>query len=234
MGNNNTTTTESTLLKENQELKQQLKYVHQRYVEERERGDQLIRDARFVGVSTAAILLLGGTATLFFAFKRFKRLEDASRSLQRRLELAEREHASQVERMTTSFERNREAAKLSGAADVAKSVLGISDDLDRMLSSSSNSSNSSSNLVDDMKILHEGLKMTRANLTKAFLSKNVDELNPKGEKFDPNLYEAVDVVRDETLQDEEIVSVEQTGFVMGDRILRPARVVVNKKKKKNK
>ena len=227
MGNNNTTTTESTLLKENQELKQQLKYVHQRYVEERERGDQLIRDARFVGVSTAAILLLGGTATLFFAFKRFKRLEDASRSLQRRLELAEREHASQVERMTTSFERNREAAKLSGAADVAKSVLGISDDLDRMLSSSSNSS---SNLVDDMKILHEGLKMTRANLTKAFLSKNVDELNPKGEKFDPNLYEAVDVVRDEALQDQEIVSVEQTGFVMGDRILRPARVVVNKKK----
>ena len=231
MGNNNTTTTESTLLKENQELKQQLKYVHQRYVEERERGDQLIRDARFVGVSTAAILLLGGTATLFFAFKRFKTLENASRSLQRRLELAEREHASQVERMTTSFERNREAAKLSGAADVAKSVLGISDDLDRMLSSSSNSS---SNLVNDMKILHEGLKMTRANLTKAFLSKNVDELNPKGEKFDPNLYEAVDVVRDETLQDEEIVSVEQTGFVMGDRILRPARVVVNKKKKKNK
>ena len=76
--------------------------------------------------------------------------------------------------------------------------------------------------------------MTRSNLTKAFLSKNVDELNPKGEKFDPNLYEAVDVVRDETLQDEEIVSVEQTGFVMGDRILRPARVVVNKKKKKNK
>ncbi len=229
MGNNNTTTTESTLLKENQELKQQLKYVHQRYVEERERGDQLIRDARFVGVSTAAILLLGGTATLFFAFKRFKTLENASRSLQRRLELAEREHASQVERMTTSFERNREAAKLSGAADVAKSVLGISDDLDRMLSSSSNSS---SNLVDDMKILHEGLKMTRANLTKAFLSKNVDELNPKGEKFDPNLYEAVDVVRDEALQDQEIVSVEQTGFVMGDRILRPARVVVNKKKKK--
>ena len=229
MGNNNTTTAETTLLMENQELKQQLKYVHQRYVEERERGDQLIRDARFVGVSTAAILLLGGTATLFFAFKRFKRLEDASRSLQRRLELAEREHASQVERMTTSFERNREAAKLSGAADVAKSVLGISDDLDRMISSSSNSS---SNLVDDMKILHEGLKMTRANLTKAFLSKNVDELNPKGEKFDPNLYEAVDVVRDEALQDQEIVSVEQTGFVMGDRILRPARVVVNNKKKK--
>jgi hypothetical protein len=57
MGN---TTSNSLLETENNKLKQNLNYTHQRFIEERERADQLIRDARFVATSTATFLLLGG------------------------------------------------------------------------------------------------------------------------------------------------------------------------------
>ena len=72
----NTSNTDSSLVQENQELKHQLNYVHQQYLEERERGDQLIRDARFVAVSTTTILLLGGALGCFLVTKRFKSLEN--------------------------------------------------------------------------------------------------------------------------------------------------------------
>jgi molecular chaperone GrpE len=130
--------------------------------------------------------------------------------------------------MTTTFERNRKAAKESGAADVAKSILGVSDDLGRILRMLETTEGEAFD-VKHIDALRNGLKMTRTNLDKAFRSKDIIELNPKGDTFDPNLYEAVTVVQDETFKNKEIVSVSQTGFVMGDRILRPAKVVVNKK-----
>lgn len=75
--------------------------------------------------------------------------------------------------------------------------------------------------------------MTQEGLVNTLKRHGVNEYNPLKEKFDPNKHEAVFDYEDD--EDEaipgEVGQVLQTGFKIGDRVLRPAKVGVVKKKK---
>jgi len=75
--------------------------------------------------------------------------------------------------------------------------------------------------------LRSGTELTLKNLQSAFSRANVQEVDPLGEKFDPHRHQAVQMV-DSDQPANTVVSVYQKGYVLNDRVLRPAMVAVAK------
>jgi len=80
--------------------------------------------------------------------------------------------------------------------------------------------------VDNFK---NGMELTLKQLTAAFEKFNIKLINPQGEKFDPHLHQAICTV-DSDLPPNTVVQVMQKGYVLNDRVIRPALVTVSKAK----
>lgn len=74
-----------------------------------------------------------------------------------------------------------------------------------------------------------GVELTLRQLTAAFSKYNIRQINPEGEKFDPHLHQAMCMVESE-LAPNTVVQVMQKGYVLNDRVIRPAMVSVSKSK----
>ena len=83
-------------------------------------------------------------------------------------------------------------------------------------------------MIDDEKVAG-GVKMIGDEITKLLGSYGVTEIEAEGKEFDPKLHEAVMQMPAETEEQKDTVrEVFQKGYKMGDKVIRPARVIVNK------
>lgn len=84
------------------------------------------------------------------------------------------------------------------------------------------------NMIDDEKVAG-GVKMIGDEITKLLGSYGVVEIEAEGKEFDPKLHEAIMQMPAETEEQKDTVKqVFQKGYRMGDKVIRPARVIVNK------
>ena len=97
----------------------------------------------------------------------------------------------------------------------AEHLLPVVDSLEAALSDSSG----------DIAKLREGVELTLRQLTAAMEKGRVVALNPVGEKFDPHQHQAISMVPADQ-EPNTVVSVLQKGYVIADRVLRPALVTV--------
>ena len=74
-----------------------------------------------------------------------------------------------------------------------------------------------------------GMELTLKQLTTVFDKFNIKTINPNGEKFDPHQHQAVCTV-DSDLPPNVVTHVMQKGYILNDRIIRPALVTVSKSK----
>ena len=74
--------------------------------------------------------------------------------------------------------------------------------------------------------LKSGAELTLKNLQSAFSRANVQEIDPVGQKFDPHRHQAVQMVPSDAPANT-VVTVYQKGYVLNDRVLRPAMVAVS-------
>ena len=72
------------------------------------------------------------------------------------------------------------------------------------------------------------IELVLKEIAQALLKNNVEEINPLGEKFDPNFHEALSIQKEKKKKPDEILEVIQKGYKIQDRIIRPALVIVNK------
>lgn len=77
--------------------------------------------------------------------------------------------------------------------------------------------------------LRQGVELTLKQLTSAFQGANLTEVNPLGEKFDPNKHQAISAVEADG-EPNTVINVLQKGYLLHERTLRPALVVVSKAK----
>ncbi|MBS1189431.1 MAG: grpE [Rhodocyclaceae bacterium] len=77
--------------------------------------------------------------------------------------------------------------------------------------------------------LHAGVELTLKQLVAAFDKSGLKELNPAGEKFDPHKHQAIGMVESDQ-EANTVVTVLQKGYLIADRVLRPALVMVAKAK----
>lgn len=112
----------------------------------------------------------------------------------------------------------------------SRDILNVSDNLDRALQSLGQEKET---LPSELKAFVEGVEITSADLTKTLEKYHIKKLDPTGEKFDHNYHQAMFDVETDESPEGTIVQVMQPGFVLKDRLLRPALVGVAKAKTNN-
>ena len=80
----------------------------------------------------------------------------------------------------------------------------------------------------DNKTLIDGVELTLKQLNAVFEKFNIAEINPTGEKFDPNEHQAMSMVESKEQESNTVLSVLQKGYKLNDRVIRPAMVSVVK------
>jgi molecular chaperone GrpE len=79
----------------------------------------------------------------------------------------------------------------------------------------------------DVQSYKDGVKLTANQLASVFDKFNIAEINPVGEKFDPNKHQAISM-QENSGEPNTVFSVLQKGYTLNDRVLRPALVMVAK------
>ena len=112
-------------------------------------------------------------------------------------------------------------ARLFGIESFAREVISVSDNLERALESSKTEENN--------QVIEEGLELTLKSLQTALKSSGIEPIDTNEKEFDPEKHEAISLLEDDSLIPNTIIDVVQKGYVIMDRTLRPAKVVVSKK-----
>jgi molecular chaperone GrpE len=100
----------------------------------------------------------------------------------------------------------------------SQELLSVKDSLEASLSSDN---------VDN-KTLIDGVELTLKQLNAVFEKFNIIEVNPIGEKFDPNEHQAMSMVESKEQEPNTVLNVLQKGYKLNDRVIRPAMVSVAK------
>jgi len=126
--------------------------------------------------------------------------------------------AAELENYRRRAGRDVENARLYGAERLVQVLLPVRDSLEAGVAVEQ----------ADVGVLLEGKKATLRLLDAAFEQFGIKEIDPEAEPFDPNQHEAITLASSNTVEPDTVLTVVQKGYVMHDRLLRPARVIVSK------
>ncbi len=131
-----------------------------------------------------------------------------------------------MENLRRRTEREVADARVYGVTGFARDVLAVADNMHRALETVGPELHEQ---VDPkMKALIEGVELTERELMKVLEKNGVRKFSPGGEKFDPNVHQAMYEVPESDLPPGHVAQVIQAGYMLGDRVLRPALVSVVK------
>jgi molecular chaperone GrpE len=131
-----------------------------------------------------------------------------------------------MENLRKRTEREVADARLYGNAGFARDVLAVADNMHRALEAIGPELRE---VADGRaKALIEGVELTERELLKVLEKHGVKKFSPAGEKFDPNVHQAMYEVENPELPAGHVAQVIQAGYRLGDRVLRPALVAVVK------
>ena len=133
---------------------------------------------------------------------------------------------AEMENLRKRTEREVADSRVYGVASFARDVLGVADNMRRALDAVP--AELRANADPNVKALIEGVDLTERELLKALEKNGIRQFSPQGEKFDPNLHQAMFEVPDASVPAGCVVQVVQPGYMIGERILRPALVGVSK------
>ncbi len=129
---------------------------------------------------------------------------------------------AESENIRKRAERDRRDAELYGGVKLARDLLSVHDNLGRALEAIDEA------LRAQNAGLVEGLELTQKDLLDAFHKHKIEKVAPEmGEKFDPKLHQAMFEAPIPDQPAGAIIQVMTTGFVIGERLLRPAQVGVS-------
>jgi molecular chaperone GrpE len=133
---------------------------------------------------------------------------------------------AEMENLRKRTSREVADARMYGITGFARDILDIADNLQRALDALP--AEARDNADPGLKALIEGVELTERSLLNTLEKNGVKKFDPAGGKFDPNFQQAMFEVPDPSVPSGTVVQVVQAGFMIGDRILRPALVGVSK------
>lgn len=133
---------------------------------------------------------------------------------------------AEMENLRRRTEKEKADASLYAIAKFARDMLTVADNLARALQAVP--AEARENADEAMKALIEGVELTQRDMLNQFERHQIRRLDPKGEKFDPNFHQAMFEVPDPSVPNGTVKEVVQEGYVIGERVLRPALVGVAK------
>ena len=133
---------------------------------------------------------------------------------------------AEMENLRKRTEREVADSRLYSVAAFARDLLVVADNMRRALDAVTPELRS--NAQSGAKALIDGVELTERELLKALEKNGVRQFTPQGEKFDPNRHQAMFEIPDATVPAGSVVQVVQPGYMIGERVLRPAMVGVSK------
>jgi molecular chaperone GrpE len=116
-------------------------------------------------------------------------------------------------------QKEKEAERKYKAQDLVTELLPAIDNFERALQVE---------ITDENKNLLDGISMVYRQLVEALKSQGVEIIEAAGKEFDPNLHQAVMQVEDDNFESNIVIEDLQKGYLLKDRVIRPAMVKVNK------
>ena len=131
-----------------------------------------------------------------------------------------------MENLRRRTEREIADARTYAVANFARDMLNVADNVRRAIESVPEEARSTAEGA--FRALIEGIDLTERDLLKNLERHGVKKLDPQGQKFDPNVHQAMFEIPNAEVPNGTVLQVVQSGYVIGDRVLRPALVGVAK------
>jgi molecular chaperone GrpE len=157
--------------------------------------------------------------------------EAVEESIEQQLDRAQatiKEYWEQILRLKAEIENNRkrsvrdvENAHKYAIRNFSESLLPIVDSME-MAQKAAEAENAS------LESIIEGTELTMSMFIQVLEKHGIQELDPIGEQFDPEQHQAISMVEDESVESNTVINVMQKGFMLNERLVRPAMVVVSK------
>ncbi len=139
---------------------------------------------------------------------------------------------AEMENQRRRYEKEKEDAFEYGGFSFAREALNLLDNLERSKISLENDETIKN--TDTLKKVLEHFEIINKDLLSIFKKNNVEPIKSINEKLDPNFHQAMMEIEDDSKEPGTIVQEIQKGFIMKDRLLRPALVGVAKRKTEEK
>ncbi|CAI5724055.1 hypothetical protein KXD40_001057 [Peronospora effusa] len=136
--------------------------------------------------------------------------------------LADAENVRRISRIDVNSAREFAISKF------AKALLDVSDNLKRAHESIDVEALEPDKQLDAIKVLHEGVVMTENQLQKVFREFKINQVGAVGDKFDPNVHDALFEYEDVSKEAGSIGQLMKDGYLLNERVIRPAQVGVVK------
>ena len=133
---------------------------------------------------------------------------------------------AEMENLRKRTERQVADAREYGIAAFARDILAVADNMERALGALDADLREKADA--GTKALLDGVELTERELIKVMEKHGVKKIEPQGQKFDPNLHQAMFEIPDESVPTGTVVQIMQPGYTIGERVLRPALVGVSK------
>jgi len=130
--------------------------------------------------------------------------------------------AAEFENYKRRVRKDQEDAAARGLENLVRELLPAMDNFDRALTASKNPSTTVQAIV-------EGVQMVQRSFLGALEKSQIKPFEAEGKPFDPNFHEAIGQVESTTLPPGHVATVFQRGYMLGNRLLRPALVQVSRK-----
>lgn len=132
---------------------------------------------------------------------------------------------AELENLRRRTEKEVVDAKLYGTSALARDMLGFADNLHRAIDNVPHERRGSTEVL---RTLLEGLELTERDFLARLARHKIKKMEALGAKFDPNLHEALYEISDDSAPNGTVVKIVEDGYMIGDRVLRPAKVGVSR------
>lgn len=130
---------------------------------------------------------------------------------------------AEVQNMSRRCEADVERAHKFALEKFSTKLFSVMDNLERALEAVPDTEH------EKVKTLYEGVELTLKGLMEVFSEFNIEQIDPLGEPFDPQLHEAMSTQDNDEVEPNTVTAVMQKGYTLNGRVIRPATVMVSKK-----
>jgi molecular chaperone GrpE len=131
---------------------------------------------------------------------------------------------AEMENLRRRTEKEVADSRIYGVTNFARDMLTFADNLQRAVASVP--AEARANAEGPLKAFIEGIELTERDFLSRLAKYGIKKIEPQGQKFDPNMHEALFEMPDPTVPAGTVVQVMEAGYSIGDRCLRPAKVGV--------
>src|SRR6187402_2385838 len=133
---------------------------------------------------------------------------------------------AEMENLRRRTEREVADARVYPVSNFSRAILAVSDNMERAMKALDDEIRGKADA--GVKALLDGVDLTERELIKVMEKHGIKRLEPQGQKFDPNLHQAMFELPDPSVPAGTVVQVMQPGYTIGERVLRPALVGIAK------